>query len=657
MTSDETQPPFWSVNRVVPVASMLVVLAVCLISSLGPAPTLCLSVIACWRVWQVMKEWRPAPRWAINISMIAGAVGWWQVFPSKLTLEPAIGLLVVATGLKLLEAHNRRDAFVLIYSGFTLAASVFLFDQSLWLSLWVFAAVFLGLVGLQESSRRGNNHRLIRTRFKLAAAVIITALPITFAWFIVFPRIAPLWAIPIMADSAKMGMSDTLRPGDISKLGQDASLAFRVQFDGDPPPFQDWYWRGITLGRFDDGTWRQHRYLRNRQYAVRIPASSSSRQLPAYAVTQVASHRSWLYQLYPSTPSQSDVLRFRDETYRYERPITADLTLSYQLETAGFIGMPPSQAELDLDRSFPSDVNPQAGELMSRLIDPDGPWDTVNRVLAWYRSQPFSYTLEPPSIEGPDFVDQFLFDTQSGFCEHYAYSFVALMRLAGIPARIVGGYMGGELNPVNNSIVVRELDAHAWTEVWIDTQGWVRVDPTGVVAPERVQRGSIDSLEGTSGYLLNSPLSLLRFRNSAWINNLRLQLDALNYEWQTSIMNYRYEQQATFLKALLGEASSLRILTLLCLAVLITVSPLALWVMWRWLEPYRDPMKRQLRWLDQELRKHGVVRRSGDTLRQACALIRFKDHEEQARFENQICKFERLYYANDEQQTSPKQTS
>ena len=178
-----------------------------------------------------------------------------------------------------------------------------------------------------------------------------------------------------------------------------------------------------------------------------------------------------------------------------------------------------------------------------------------------------------------------------------------------------------------------------------------------MVAPERVQRGSIDSLEGTSGYLLNSPLSLLRFRNSAWINNLRLQLDALNYEWQTSIMNYRYEQQATVLKALLGEVSSLRILTLLCLAVLITVSPLALWVMWWWLEPYRDPMKRQLRWLDQELRKHGVVRRSGDTLRQACALIRFKDDEEQARFENQIYKFERLYYANDEQQTSPKQTS
>ena len=283
---------------------------------------------------------------------------------------------------------------------------------------------------------------------------------------------------------------------------------------------------------------------------------------------------------------------------------------------------------------------------MSRLIDPNRPWSTVNRVLTWYRSQSFSYTLEPPSIPRSDFVDQFLFDTQSGFCEHYAYSFVALMRLAGIPARIVGGYMGGERNPLNNTIVVRELDAHAWAEVWIDGRGWIRVDPTGVVAPDRVERGSIDSLEGTSGYLLNSPLSLLRFRNSAWINNLRLQLDAMNYEWQTSIMNYRYEQQATVLKALLGEVTSYRILLLLFLAILVTTSPVALWIMWSRLVVYRDPMNRKLRWFDRELKKRGVIRHSGDTLRQACAQTPFKNHEEKVRFEKDIREFEQLYYGN-----------
>lgn len=646
MRRDATQPPFWTANRIIPIAGMIMVLAVCLVSSLGPSPTLSVTLIACWRVWQIMKGWRAAPRWVINISMVAGAVGWWQVFPSKLTLEPAVGLLLVATGLKLLEAHNRRDATVLIYSGFTLAASVLLFDQSLWLSICVLLSVLMGFVGLQECASSGRYSRSIHKRVKLVALVIITALPITSAWFIVFPRIAPLWATPIMADSAKMGMSDTLSPGDISKLGQDASVAFRVQFDGDPPPFQSWYWRGITLGRFDDGTWRQHRYLRSRLYAVRPLASSSPTGAPTYTVTQAASHRSWLYQLYPSTLNQSDVLRFPDETYRYQRPITADLTLDYHLQTERYEGLQPSQAALNLEREFPSDLNPRASELMSRLIDPNRPWSTVNRVLTWYRSQPFSYTLEPPSISGSDFVDQFLFDTQSGFCEHYAYSFVALMRLAGIPARIVGGYMGGERNPLNNTIVVRELDAHAWAEVWIDGRGWIRVDPTGVVAPERVERGSIDSLEGTSGYLLNSPLSLLRFRNSEWINNLRLQLDAMNYEWQTSIMNYRYEQQATVLKALLGEVTSYRILLLLFLAILVTTSPVALWIMWSRLVVYRDPMNRKLRWFDRELKKRGVIRHSGDTLRQACAQTPFKNHEEKVRFEKDIREFERLYYGS-----------
>lgn len=645
MRSDLSQPPFWTANRVIPIAGMLMVLAFCLVPSLGSGPTLSLSLIACWRVWQIIKGWRPAPRWVVNISMVAGAIAWWQIFPSKLTLEPAVGLLVVATGLKLLEAHSRRDAIVLIYSGFTLAAAVFLFDQSLWFSICVLFSVLMGLVGLQESTSSGRNSRSINKRVKLAALVIITALPITAAWFVIFPRIAPLWAIPIMADSAKMGMSDTLRPGDISKLGQDASLAFRVQFDGDPPPFDRWYWRGITLGSFDDGTWRQHRYLRNRQYASRTPARLSSDDVASYTVTQAASHRSWLYHLAPSAPIQSEVLRFPDETFQYQRPITADLSLSYQLKNERWSGLQTSQTALKLEREFPSHLNPRASNLMSQLVDPTEPWSTVNNALAWYRSQPFSYTLEPPSISGSDFVDQFLFDTQSGFCEHYAYSFVALMRLAGIPARIVGGYMGGELNPLNNTIVVRELDAHAWAEVWIEGRGWVRVDPTGVVAPERVERGSIDSLEGTSGYLLNSPLSLLRFRNSEWINNLRLQLDAMNYEWQTSIMNYRYEQQATLLKALLGQVTSYRILLLLCLAVLVTASPVVLWITWRRLASLRDPMSRKLRWFDRELRRRGVIRGSGDTLRGASAHISFKDDAERARFEKDLCEFERLYYA------------
>lgn len=641
-----TQPPFWTGNRVIPIASMLMVLALCLLPSLGPVPTLSLSLVGCWRVWQIIRGGRSTPRWTVSLSMIAGTVGWWLAFPSKLTLEPAVGLLMVATGLKLLEADNRRDAIVLIYSGFVLAASVFLFEQSLWLSLCVFFSVLMGLVGLQECASSISHSRPVRKRVKLASVVIISALPITAAWFVIFPRIAPLWTIPIMADSAKMGMSDMLRPGDISRLGQDASVAFRVQFDGDPPPFESWYWRGITLGRFDEGTWRQHRYLRNRQYAVRPTARLGSDTVTSYTVTQAASHRSWLYQLVSSSPIQADVLLFPDQTFQYQRPIIADLSLTYQLENERFNGLQPSQASLKLERQFPSELNPRASKLISQLVDPNKPWTTVNGVLAWYRSQPFSYTLEPKRISGPDFVDQFLFDTQSGFCEHYAYSFVALMRLAGIPARIVGGYMGGELNPLNNTIVVRELDAHAWAEVWIEGRGWVRVDPTGVVAPERVERGSIDSLEGTSGYLLNSPLTLLRFRNSVWINNLRLRLDAMNYEWQTSIMNYRYEQQATVLKGLLGEVTSNRILLLLGLAALVTVSPAVLWITWRRLGSYRDPMHRRLWWFDRELRRRGVIRQSGDTIRQACTQISFKDTEERSRFENDVYDFERRYYAN-----------
>ena len=159
-----------------------------------------------------------------------------------------------------------------------------------------------------------------------------------------------------------------------------------------------------------------------------------------------------------------------------------------------------------------------------------------------------------------------------------------------------------------------------------------------------MERGSLDSLDDTSGYLLNSPLSLLHFRNTAWINRLRLQLDAMNYEWQTSIMNYRYEQQATVLRALLGDLSSYRIVLLFCMMVLITVTPLALWIMWKRVFVYRNPMSRRLQRLDRELRRHGVARRPGDTLRQARALLKCQDHEKTAHLESEIRKFEGLYY-------------
>ena len=257
--------------------------------------------------------------------------------------------------------------------------------------------------------------------------------------------------------------------------------------------------------------------------------------------------------------------------------------------------------------------------MLGRLAIPGDSEATIDRVLAWYRSQPFVYTLEPTPISTLDFVDRFLFDTQSGFCEHYAYSFVALLRLAGIPARIVGGYMGGEVNPLNGTVSVREMDAHAWAEVWIEQAGWVRFDPTGVVAPERVQRGALDSLEDAGGFLAASPLSLLHLRDWQWINRLRLSFDDLNYRWQSAVMGYDRDQQVSALTRLLGQISPTRLLALFAAAISVTLIPIAGFLLVRYYRRHRQPMVRAVHALELELKRVGIVRNPGETLRSAVA--------------------------------------
>ena len=268
-----------------------------------------------------------------------------------------------------------------------------------------------------------------------------------------------------------------------------------------------------------------------------------------------------------------------------------------------------------------------------------------NFVLKWYQSQPFVYTLEPSSIREPNFVDRFLFETQEGFCEHFAYSFVALMRLAGIPARIVGGYMGGELNPINNTITVREMDAHAWTEVWLDELGWMRVDPTGVVAPERIRLGSIDSLRSSASFLSESPLSLLHLNDWQWINTLRWRLDALNYRWQSNIMSYRDKQQSALLKSIIGKITPLRILMLLGATLLLTLVPLMLWFVLRGSALFKTSQQRKLQHIDRRLRHCGVFRLEGETLRQAVKRANAASASDLATLTDAVNAFERTYYA------------
>ena len=615
---------FWQARRTMPTVAMLLAFLPGLSSTIGfPLSGLVFLVLLMRYLGQ-----RQAPMalasWGSRLLMALGLMVWWWTFPSKMALESAVGLLFLGAWLKLVEARNRRDGYVLIYTGFLLAASVFLFHQTLWQALLVLLGVVMGFAALLQFELESESDK--SQLFWLPAGTVALAIPITLVWFLIFPRIAPLWAIPVAADVSRMGMSDTLRPGDVSQLGRDASLAFRVEFEGELPPYNELYWRGITLGRFDDGAWRQHRWLNQSSQRVSAPELSESDVDQRYTVLQKASHRHWLYSLMPSVTSDDRVRIYPDFTLKTRWPITADMAFDLSLLERAAVNPEISAISRRVETAFPAGLNPRSEALVRSLTISGDSKATIDRVLEWYRSQPFVYTLEPTPISTPDFVDRFLFDTQSGFCEHYAYSFVALLRLADIPARIVGGYMGGEVNPLNGTVSVREMDAHAWAEVWIEQAGWVRFDPTGVVAPERVQSGALDSLEDAGGFLAASPLSLLHLRDWQWVNQIRLSFDDLNYRWQSAVMGYDRDQQVSALTRLLGQISPLRLLALFAVAISLTLMPIIGFVMVRYYRYHRQTVVRAVYVLDRELKNTGVVRNPGETLRAAVARARHSEH-------------------------------
>ena len=608
---------FWQVRRMMPTVAMLLAFLPGLSSTIGLSLSGLVPLVLIVRYLSHRQTQMGNSPWSSRLLMTVGLSVWWWTFPSKMALEPAVGLLFLGAWLKLFEARDRRDGYVLIYTGFLLAASVFLFHQTLWQAMLVLLGVVMGFSALLQFELDSESGK--QPSRWLPPAAVTLAIPVTLVWFLIFPRIAPLWAIPVAADVSRMGMSDTLRPGDVSQLGRDASLAFRVEFEGEPPSYNQLYWRGITLGRFDEGTWRQHRWLNQTSQRVSAPELIVSDSDRRYTILQKASHRHWIYALMPSVTSDDRVRIYPDFTLKTRWPITSDMAFDLSLLEQSAINPVISATSRRVETAFPDGLNPRSEALVRSLAIPGDSEATIDRVLEWYRSQPFIYTLEPTPISTPDFVDRFLFDTQSGFCEHYAYSFVALLRLAGIPARIVGGYMGGEVNPLNGTVSVREMDAHAWAEVWIEGVGWTRYDPTGVVAPERVQRGALESLEDAGGFLTASPLSLLHLRDWQWINRLRLSLDDLNYRWQSAVMGYDRDQQVSALTRLLGQISPARLLALFAAAISVTLIPIAGFLLVRYYRRHRQPMVRAVHALELDLKRVGIVRNPGETLRSAVA--------------------------------------
>lgn len=578
---------------------------------------------AVWRL-QMYRGRTDMPRKVVRVALvIVASTAVFFSYRSFIGLEPMIGLLLTATALKQLEAVATRDGYTLVMLGFFICITEFLFSQQLPIVVYTFVGTLLlmaSLVTLNELP----GQRFSFAPLVLGGKLLAQALPMMIVLFLIFPRIGPLWSVPSKDRASVTGMSDTLRPGQVSKLSRSSALAFRAQFDGDIPAQRSLYWRGVVMSQFDNGGWRSidERDIPKAELNQAAPVLSGS---PLdYQVIIEPTMQNWLFALPYAEQRKATITSTPD--FRLQSTKIIDSQLGYQVRT-----WPQTQLELNLsawrrsvELAIPAEDNPRTRlwieALQQRFPEPKA---LVDAVLTHFRQAPFYYTLEPPELPDKDFVDRFMFDSRRGFCEHYAYSFVVMMRQAGIPARIVGGYQGGETNPLNNTVLVRQLDAHAWAEIWLMQEGWVRIDPTAAVSPARIEYGLEAALTGLERARLfsDSPLSVFRFRNNTLVNWIRLRYDAVAWRWQAFIVGFNNEAQISLLKQLFGEIRVSWFVSAMLGSWLLVLAPLAWWLLKRNKARLRSPAEISLSKLCRQLARLGIDRRPGEGVRSLGARV------------------------------------
>ena len=516
-------------------------------------------------------------------------------------LAAGTALLALMAGLKLMETETRRDLYIITLIIYFVSLAALLDSDSLWLLCYLIGVCWITTANLLRLTTARPAPPLARG-LQYAARVLAQALPVALALWLLFPRFsAPLWRIPAPGARGASGLSDTMSPGDIDQLSLSDDVAFRVHFEGLAPPSDERYWRGPVMHDFDGRRW-------SRFSLPPAPAGAWQPNGPSYRYTiSLEPHEhNWIFAL--DWPAQWSIPRASlsgDYTLMQREPVTRSLHVAATSYTHIQMTEPLSGVLRQRDTFLRPQRNPRTQALAKSLrrLHPDD-MDYIHSVLGMFFSEPFYYTLTPPKL-GVDSVDEFLFDSKRGFCEHYASAFANLMRAAGIPARVVTGYQGGTFNRFADYWILRQSDAHAWDEVWIEGRGWVRVDPTAAIAPARVEGSLTDvgSFEGVLGSRWQ--------RRTPWFADARLRLDALGQLWRERILLYDQDSQHDLLEFLkVPQPDGQKLVMVLAIALSVALAWLT-WQVRRELDPApKERLLRAFSTLCDKLARIGVARLS-----------------------------------------------
>jgi transglutaminase-like putative cysteine protease len=513
--------------------------------------------------WRYLIERRrrslPSP-WLRVLLALGCFLGVFATYATISGVGPGSALLAIMAALKLLETRKRRDQFVLLFIAIFLVMSSLLREQYLWSLPYLIVAVLLIMTAWLRVSAAPDE--TAGRSFKTGGRLLLYAAPLAIAMWVFFPRLAnPFWAVPMDTGTATSGISDSMSPGDISSLSMSNAVAFRVNFPGKIPEPRDRYWRGLVLTLFNGRTWSGNDPFEGPRVHEQVFGSG---EVIKYQITLEPTRQQWVFALdMPWSWTLPRTFMGPQQQLARARPI--DRRVSY--EATSYLDYHTDVALTDYARSWYERIPTASNEktqALAKQMRAAAASDTayIDAVLRMFHEQEYFYTLKPPPL-GSNPVDRFVFDTKRGFCEHYASAFAVMMRAVGIPARIVLGYQGGEMNPMGGHMIVRQSDAHAWNEVWFDDVGWYRVDPTSAVAPSRIESGVSESLfdgvASTWGFSVTS----------VFLHRLTLTWDAMNAKWNEWILGYGPENQDRFMKWLGMDNPDWRNMMLTLIAIIV----------------------------------------------------------------------------------------
>lgn len=478
-------------------------------------------------------------RFGRQLVMLIIVVGVFNNYGTLIGRDAGVALLVLLAGMKLTELQDERDYYIGSFIGMFLILTNFFYSQTILAALHMLLTITIIVTSLISLNDRGG-FVSAQGRVRLAASLLFQSIPLLLIIFILFPRVdGPLWGLPKDAHSGTTGLDDEMSPGQISQLSLSDKVAFRVEFANAIPEHSTLYWRGPVLWYSDGVKWVGDK-TRSEPGPVVMQGAPVK-----YVITMEATDKDWLYGLEMPSTAPDQAFFSHDRQLLTRSPVHArrryELTSYTRFQLAA-----RDSAELQQALQLPQGYHPRARALAKSWQNRGyNSREIVDSALQMFSREAFYYSLSPPLLLD-DSVDEFLFESREGFCEHYASALVILMRAAGVPARVVTGYQGGNLNPVGNYLVVRQYDAHAWAEVWLEAEGWVRVDPTAAVSPARIKEGIETALPGS---LIDIPLGLQnnKMAQDIW-RRIGYNLDAINNRWNQWVLGYNNQRQARFLE-------------------------------------------------------------------------------------------------------------